>query len=102
MKKIAICLALGLGLAPTVGFAQVTIQMEKITCGDITAMAPADQDMVAAWMSGWYNQKLGYTSVDLMVFRQNKANIMKYCANSPKDQLMGVIQASVNQMQKKQ
>ncbi|WP_298352378.1 HdeA/HdeB family chaperone [Rhodoblastus sp.] len=102
MKKIAICLALGLGLAPTVVSAQVTIQMDKLTCADITAMAPGDQDMVAAWMSGWYNQKLGYTQVDLMAFRQNKANIMKYCADHPKDQLMGVIQASVNQMQKKQ
>ncbi len=102
MKKIAICLALGLGLAPTASSAQVTIQMEKISCGDMTAMHPVDQDMVAAWMSGWYNQKLGYTSVDLMAFHQNKANIMKYCADHPKDQLMGVIQASVNQMQKKQ
>ena len=102
MKKIAICLALGLGLAPTASSAQLMIQMNRITCGDMTAMAPGDQDMVAAWMSGWYNQKLGYTYVDLMAFRQNKANIMKYCASNPKDQLMGVIQAAVNQMQKKQ
>ncbi len=65
MKKIAICLALGLGLAPTASSAQVTIQMEKISCGDMTAMHPVDQDMVAAWMSGWYNQNLGYTSVEI-------------------------------------
>jgi hypothetical protein len=102
MKKSAICLALGLALAPTAGSAQVMIQMEKITCGDAIAMAPGDQLMVEAWMSGWYNQKLGYTSVDLDAFHRNADNVMKYCAAHPKDQLMGVIQAAVNQMQKKQ
>lgn len=102
MKKIAICLALGLGLAPTAGSAQIMIQMDRVTCGDMTAMLPGDQDMVSAWMSGWYNQKLGYNWVDLKAFHRNKASIMKYCADHPKDQLMGVIQASVNQMQKKQ
>ncbi|MGP8261992.1 MAG: HdeA/HdeB family chaperone [Rhodoblastus sp.] len=76
--------------------------MDRISCGDMVAMAPADQAMVSAWMSGWYNQKLGYNWVDLAAFRRNEANIMKYCADHPKDQLMGVIQAAVNQMQKKQ
>jgi hypothetical protein len=102
MKKIAICLALGLALAPTAGSAQIMIQMDRVTCGDAVAMAPGDQAMVSAWMSGWFNQKLGYNWVDLAAFRQNEANIMKYCASNPKDQLMGVIQAAVNQMQKKQ
>jgi hypothetical protein len=102
MKKYAICLALGLALAPTAGSAQVMIQMEKITCGDMIAMPPGDQDMVEAWMSGWYNQKLGYTQVDLDAFHRSAANVMKYCGEHPKDQLMGVIQAAINQAQKKQ
>ena len=77
--------------------------MEKISCGDMTAMHPVDQDMVAAWFSGWYNQKLGlYVRSTSMPSTSNNANIMKYCADHPKDQLFGVIQASVNQMQKKQ
>jgi|SRR6266702_1176867 len=101
MKKFAICLALGMALAPTAGSAQVMIEMDKISCGDYVAMDPAEAAMVAAWLSGWYNQKLGYTFVDLEAFHRNNASITKYCASMPKDQLMGVIQQAVNDMQKK-
>ncbi|WP_374544891.1 HdeA/HdeB family chaperone [Rhodoblastus sp.] len=102
MKKTAICLALGLALAPTVSSAQLMIDTTKITCGEFVAMSPADADMVASWFSGWFNQKLGYTLVDLEAFHRNTANIAKYCAANPKDQLFGVVQAAVNQAVKKQ
>ncbi|MDI9849203.1 HdeA/HdeB family chaperone [Rhodoblastus sp. 17X3] len=102
MKKTAICLALGMALAPTAGSAQIMIDTTKITCGDLAGMGPADADMVAAWFSGWFNQKLGYTQVDLDAFHRNIASVEKYCAAHPNDQLFGVIQASVNQMMKKQ
>jgi hypothetical protein len=101
MKKLAICLALGLALAPTAGSAQVMIEMNKITCGDWAKMPPAQEDMVSAWMSGWYNQKLGYTWVDLDAFHTNVESFRKYCAAKPDDQLMGVIQMAVNEMAKK-
>lgn len=102
MKKIAICLALGMALAPTAGSAQIMIDTTKISCGELTAMSPADIDMVSSWFSGWFNQKAGYTFVDLEAFHRNTANVLKFCAAHPKDQLFGVLQASVNQMQKKQ
>jgi hypothetical protein len=101
MKKTAICLALGLALAPTVSSAQLLIDTTKISCGDLVAMGPADQDMVASWFSGWFNQKLGYTQVDLEAFHRNIASVEKFCAAHPKDQLFGVIQAAVNQSIKK-
>jgi len=101
MKKTAICLALGLALAPTVSSAQLMIDTTKISCGDLVAMGPADQDMVASWFSGWFNQKLGYTQVDLEAFHRNIASVEKFCAAHPKDQLFGVIQAAVNQSIKK-
>lgn len=101
MKKLAICLALGLALAPTASSAQLMIDTTKISCGDLVAMGPADQDMVAAWFSGWFNQKLGYTLVDLDAFHRNIANVEKFCVDHPKDQLFGVIQAAVNQSMKK-
>jgi hypothetical protein len=101
MKKMAICLALGMALAPTAGSAQIMIDTTKISCGEFVAMAPADADMVASWFSGWFNQKLGYTQVDLEAFHRNTANVAKFCADHPKDQLFGVIQAAVNQAAKK-
>ncbi|HUO55716.1 MAG TPA: HdeA/HdeB family chaperone [Rhodoblastus sp.] len=101
MKKLAIGLALGLALAPTAGSAQVMIEMNKITCADLINMPPGDQDMTAAWMSGWYNRKLGSTSVDLQAFHSNVTNVEKYCGAHPTDQLMGVIQAAIDRAMKK-
>ena len=100
MKKIAIGLAMGLALAPTASRAQLMLEMNKLTCGDVVAMDPAEQEMVEAWMSGWYNYKLGYTKIDLDAYHQNTANILKYCKEKPQDQLMGVIQAAVNRATK--
>lgn len=101
MKKSAILLALGLAAAPNVASAQLLLDTTKISCGDFVALSPADSEMVAAWFSGWFNQKLGYTVVDINAFRQNEANIQKYCAAHPKDQLFGVIQQAVNNAVKK-
>jgi hypothetical protein len=101
MKKFAICLALGVALAPAASSAQILLDTTKITCGDLIAMPAADADMVSAWFSGWFNQKLGYTQVDIDAFHKNQANILKYCAAKPQDQLFGVVQAAVNQGIKK-
>jgi hypothetical protein len=33
-----------------------------VTCAQYLAMPPEQSSVFAAWMSGWYNQKMGYTS----------------------------------------
>lgn len=101
MKKFAICIALGLALSPTASSAQVDLDTTKITCGDFIALPPDEADTLAAWFSGWFNQKLGYTSVDLEAFHRNVANIATFCKAHPKDQLFGVIQQAVNNAAKK-
>ena len=101
-KAIAILIGLAGFSAPVGAHAQVTLDMTKVTCADYLAM-PSDMSRdFSAWMSGWFNQKAGYTFVDLEAFHRNTANVLKFCAAHPKDQLFGVLQASVNQMQKKQ
>ena len=101
MKKYAVCIALGLALAPTAGMAQVDLDTTRITCGEFVALPPADADTLAALFSGWFNQKLGDTSVDLEAFHRNTANIAAFCKANPKDQLFGVIQQAVNNAAKK-
>jgi hypothetical protein len=96
MKKFAICVALGLALAPTAGFAQVDIDTTRITCGEFVALPPAEADTTAAWFSGWFNQKLGDTTVDLEAFHRNIASVAAFCKDHPQDQLFGVIQQAVN------
>ena len=101
MNKFAVCMALGLAFAPTAGFAQVDLDTTRITCGEFVALPAADADGLAAWFSGWFNQKLGYTFVDLEAFHRSVASVANFCKSNPKDQLFGVIQQAVNDAAKK-
>jgi len=102
MRKTALCLASALALTPTVGLAQVSIDMNRITCGEFVAMPADEGDMTAAWMSGWFNQKTGYTWIDLKAYGRNVENIRKYCASNPNEMVMAVIQRAVQEAAKKQ
>ncbi|WP_374309455.1 HdeA/HdeB family chaperone [Methylocella sp.] len=68
--------------------AQVMIDMRLITCADFLAMSPADAALSSAWLSGWYNQKIGSTTVDLEAFERNVKNVSKWCASYPKETVM--------------
>ena len=68
--------------------------MGKITCAEYLNLAPDSQRDLSAWMSGWFNQKKGYTTVDIEAYKRNVANVKAWCASNPKDSVMGGLQAA--------
>jgi hypothetical protein len=94
MKKTVIMLALATMFAPSLSHAQVQIDMGTLTCGDYLAMSPEGEKVFSAWMSGWFNQKKGATTVNLDVYKANVANVKKWCASNPKSSVMGALQAA--------
>ncbi len=94
MKKTVIMLALATMFAPSLSHAQVQIDMGTLTCGDYLAMSPDMEKVFSAWMSGWFNQKKGYTTVNVDAYRKNVANVKAWCASNPKSSLMGGLQAA--------
>ncbi|MCW2273741.1 hypothetical protein GJ654_17075 [Rhodoblastus acidophilus] len=94
MKKLAMSLALATMIAPTLSHAQVDIDMGRLTCADYLAMSPEGEKVFSAWMSGWFNQKKGYTTVDLEAYARNVASVKKWCAANLKDSVMGGLQAA--------
>jgi hypothetical protein len=94
MKKTAIILALAAMFAPSLSHAQVQIDMGKVTCADYLALSPEFEKVFSAWLSGWFNQKKGYTTVDLDAYARNVANVKKWCGNNPKSSVMGALQAA--------
>jgi HdeA/HdeB family len=94
MKKTVIMLALATMFAPSLSRAQVQIQMGTLTCGDYLAMSPEGEKVFSAWMSGWFNQKKGFTTVDLDAYARNVASVKKWCASNPKSSVMGALQAA--------
>jgi hypothetical protein len=88
MKKLAFCLMLvGATLSSAVD-AQVTIDMSRVTCAQYLAMPPAQSEEFSAWMSGWFNQKNGYVSVDLNAYSRNVENVKSWCASNPTQTVM--------------
>jgi len=75
-------------IPPSIAKAQVMIDMAKVTCADYLAM-PANQSRIfSAWLSGYFNQKLGYAWVDLGAYARNIANMKQWCASYPSETVM--------------
>ena len=87
-------------LTPAATQAQVTIDMTRVTCAEYLAMPDDLSSDFSAWMSGWYNQKTGYTKVDLDAYAQNVANVKSWCASNPKETVMAGLQRAVDKAAK--
>jgi hypothetical protein len=88
VKKIALGFMLAGILSPGALHAQVMIDMTRITCAEFSAMEPDDAKIFSAWMSGYFNQKAGYTTVDLEAYARNVANVKSWCQANPKETVM--------------
>jgi hypothetical protein len=67
------------------------VDMALITCADYLAMSPTDDAIFSAWMSGWFNQKKGYVTLDLDVYKRNISNVKAWCTNNPTQSVMASI-----------
>jgi acid stress chaperone HdeB len=71
--------------------AQVILDMSLLTCGDYMAADLERQELVAAWMSGYFNASRNQPIVDLKRFATNKRLVAKYCKRRKDDNLMNAI-----------
>jgi len=93
MRKInlstpVLLLPLFCSILPSIGNAQVIIDMSRVTCADALAMNPEQSDIFFAWISGYFNQKAGYTWIDLGAFARNVASVKAWCATYPTEFVM--------------
>jgi len=55
--------------------AQYAVNMSLVTCTQYLALPPDRSPIFSAWMSGWFNQKTGYTYVNLEAYARNVENV---------------------------
>jgi hypothetical protein len=94
MRKMLFGLAMVGMIAPSLGHAQVAIDMGRVTCADYLAMPPETSTDFSAWMSGWFSQKSGSVSVDLDAYRHNVDSVKAWCAQNKASSVMGGLQAA--------
>jgi uncharacterized membrane protein YjdF len=59
--------------------AQISLNMNKITCGSWLGYSPEDRDFVRFWMSGYYNAAANNNILDYDRFQKNSAKVTAYC-----------------------
>ena len=86
------CLTCAGILVPSVCEAQYMINMSLITCSQYLALPPDQSRVFSAWMSGWFNQKTGYTYINLQAYERNVQNVKAWGASNPKERVMTGLQ----------
>ena len=94
MSKVVWCLVLVGAMIPSIGRAQLAVNMSLLTCNQFLAMPPEQGAIFSAWMSGWFNQKLGYTYVNLDAYARNVTNVQAWCAANPGELAMTGLQSA--------
>jgi acid stress chaperone HdeB len=59
--------------------AQISLNMNKITCGGWLGYSPEDRDFVRFWMSGYYNAAANSNILNYDRFQKNTAKVTTYC-----------------------
>ena len=94
MRTALLASVLAASILPTSGHAQMSVDMTQVTCADYLAM-PADRSEVfSAWMSGWFNQRFGYTTVGFTDFARNVESVKRWCASNPQRTVMAALEQS--------
>ena len=97
MGKFAFALAIAISILFGTGHAQEREDMTQVTCTNYLIMSPDMARDFSAWMSGWYNQKFGYTTIGLDDYNRNVASVRQWCTDNPLATIMAALDRSVPQ-----
>ena len=59
--------------------AQISVDMNQITCGSFLGYSPDIRDFVRSWMSGYYNAAANSNVLNFDRFQKNSAKVTAYC-----------------------
>ena len=62
---------------------KMTVNMAKVTCGELAKAHFEDFVGITMWMSGYYNATLRNTVVDLTEYARAAARVKAYCQKNP-------------------
>lgn len=85
--------ALALALEPMpVAQAQVTLDVSKLTCGQLLSYKFTIAEKIGAWASGYHSGKRGSTSLDTHRLVENAKKLRNYCIRNNQTLVMDAIE----------
>jgi hypothetical protein len=97
MRFRPMSLACVVSLFPMAANAQLTIDMNNITCSQYLAMQPSQSRSFSAWMSGWFSYQLNKETIDLLTHEKNIANVKAWCQYHPQETVMSGLKNATGQ-----
>ena len=76
----------------SVGRAQETVDMSKITCAQFLTGQVSDSLSVSIWLNGYYNGTRHNTVVDVSALKQHQFDMLNYCTSHRDMNLMEAIE----------
>lgn len=95
MRKTLIASAIVLSaIAASEARAQVVLDMTMLTCRQYLEADKTRQDLIAAWMSGYFNAARNNPVFNATQFTSNRNRVTAYCKKHRPETLMSAIQRS--------
>lgn len=95
MKKLVLAFVGFAALSMPAQAQVVTFDMSKLTCAQYTGLDPDTSADFSAWMSGWFNQRNGSTSINMEGYLKNVAGVQSWCKRNQSANLMAGLEASI-------
>jgi|SRR5262245_26760294 len=92
MRSMVISSGLMLALTAVPSAAQVTVDVAKINCEQLTLSKITDPKNIAIWLSGYYHGKRGSTLLDPQALEADSKKVNDYCIRNPKVLVMQAVE----------
>ena len=76
----------------SVAQAQVTLDVSKLTCGQMLSYKMTTSEKIATWLSGYHNGKSGNTSLDTHGLLANAKKLRHYCVRNHQTLVMDAVE----------
>ena len=95
IKSVVAGLLFCLVTAPSVR-AEITIDVSKISCKELSLPTLIMPDDIAYWLSGYYNGKRGNTVFDITALRDYVTEVEQYCLQNQDMTVMKAAETVLN------
>jgi acid stress chaperone HdeB len=93
MKCKILIVAAALSAVAVPSTAQVNLNMNDITCGQLLAFSAEGQQLVKFWMSGYYNAAANSSTFNYDRLQKNSAKVLDFCKKNKSKTLPTAIKA---------
>jgi TRAP-type mannitol/chloroaromatic compound transport system substrate-binding protein len=74
---------------------KMVVDMNKLTCGELTKLGFEDFAGVTMWLSGYYNSSIRNTVVDLYEFARAAKTVKDYCKTNQRATVMSAAERAL-------